>query len=251
MRKRVIPWGVMLAVLIVAAGCGDKTGKEEITTLEAEVEEMNLNDENAGDLSTGTGQRNMADISDASAGEIESADMITEYADGHTADAEDADEAVPDGAGEFVRNMKIGWNLGNTFDASSDQNKEDELAYESDWCGIVTTKEMVDAVRAAGFQTMRIPVSWHNHVTQDGNYTISEAWMNRVQEVVDYAIDNDMYVIINIHHDNSTDYIYPAQEYMEQSKAYVSAVWSQIAERISVFSAGWHANPSIPIWCKV
>lgn len=143
------------------------------------------------------------------------------------------DEGVDTTAIEFVENMKIGWVLGNTFDAYTNENKADEMAYESDWCGIVTTKEMIDAIKAAGFETIRIPVSWHNHVSDDGNYTISEAWLNRVQEVVDYAMDNDMYIILNIHHDNSTKYMYPSQEYMEQSKAYVKAIWTQVAERFA------------------
>lgn len=235
MRKQITVWGLMFVMMIAAAGCGDRTGMEETIEFEMESETVDMNVRNEDDVRTETEQSNMEDTEDAAAGETDSADMIREEMNDDTADA---DGAVIDGtsvsdAGEFVRNMKIGWNLGNTFDASSDQNKQDELAYESDWCGVVTTKEMVDAVKAAGFRTMRIPISWHNHVTQDGNYTISEVWMDRVQEVVDYAIDNDMYVIINIHHDNSTDYMYPAQEYMEQSKAYVSAVWSQIAERFA------------------
>lgn len=143
------------------------------------------------------------------------------------------DEGVDTTAIEFVENMKIGWNLGNTFDAYSDGNIADEMSLESYWCKAITTKEMVDAVKAAGFETMRIPVSWHNHVSDDGNYTISEAWLNRVQEVVDYAMDNDMYIILNIHHDNSTKYMYPSQEYMEQSKAYVKAIWTQVAKRFA------------------
>lgn len=146
-----------------------------------------------------------------------------------------SNKGINSAANKFVQSMKIGWNLGNTFDAYSDQNKEDELAYESDWCGVVTTKEIVDEIKAAGFQTMRIPVSWHNHVSADGNYTISDIWLSRVQDVVDYAIENDMYVIINMHHDNSTDYMYPAPEYMEQSKAYVTAVWSQVATRFAEY----------------
>ncbi len=210
MGKRIIVLSLMAIMTITVTGCGDKGEKEDAAILESEVEEVNTNDGNAEDM-----------------GEDEE---TVETVDTDTADV---NETPASDAAEFVRNMKIGWNLGNTFDASSDQNKEDELAYESDWCGIVTTKEMVDAVRAAGFRTMRIPVSWHNHVSQDGNYTISDIWMNRVQEVVDYAIDNDMYVIINIHHDNSTDYMYPAQQYMEQSKSYVASVWSQIAERFA------------------
>lgn len=133
----------------------------------------------------------------------------------------------------FVHDMKIGWNLGNTFDASTDTNREDEMSYETLWCGVPTTKEMIDTLKEAGFNTVRIPVSWHNHVSADGSYTISDAWMNRVQEVVDYAIDNNMYVIINIHHDNSTSYMYPSYEYLEQSKAYVKAIWTQVAERFA------------------
>ena len=135
----------------------------------------------------------------------------------------------------FVRDMKIGWNLGNTLDASSDQNKADELAYESDWCGIVTTKEMIDEIKAAGYQTLRVPVSWHNHVSDDGSYTISQVWMDRVQEVVDYGIDNGMYVILNIHHDNNTSYMYPSSEYQEQSETYIQAIWNQVAERFAEY----------------
>lgn len=216
MRKRVIVLSLMISMTMIVTGCTDKTEKKEAVGYEPgeNTEEMTVDDI--------SNESTSADADNAEATDVENEEAATKL-----------DESVLSDAGEFVRSMKIGWNLGNTLDASSDQNKEDELAYESDWCGIVTTKEMVDAVKAAGFQTMRIPVSWHNHVSQDGSYTISEVWMNRVQEVVDYGIDNNMYVIINIHHDNSTDYMYPSGEYLEQSKAYVSAVWTQVAERFA------------------
>ncbi len=140
----------------------------------------------------------------------------------------------------FVENMKIGWNLGNTFDAVDYGGLSDELQYESCWSGAVTTKEMIDTLKEAGFQTIRIPVSWHNHLVPgsespvfvaDTNNTISKAWLDRVQEVVDYAIEDDMYVILNIHHDNSKEYLYPSSEYLEQSKTYVTDIWRQVAER--------------------
>lgn len=202
MRKRIIVLGLMSMMAMTVMGCGDKREQEETVAneMEEKTEEM------------------ITDVEINSSGDLAGTEL---------------NEPVMSDAGDFVRNMKIGWNLGNTLDASSDRNKEDELAYESDWCGIVTTKEMVDAIKDAGFRTMRIPVSWHNHVSQDSSYTISEVWMNRVQEVVDYAINNDMYVIINIHHDNSTDYMYPSQEYLEQSKAYVTSIWTQVAERFA------------------
>ena len=65
---------------------------------------------------------------------------------------------------------------------------------------------MIDTLKNTGFRTVRIPVTWHNHVTDDGNGpVISEAWLDRVQEVVDYAYDNGMYVILNTHHDNTAN----------------------------------------------
>lgn len=139
---------------------------------------------------------------------------------------------IPDSeAFAFVRDMKIGWNLGNTFDAFSDRTFADELEAEAQWVGVATTREMIDDIREAGFNSIRIPVSWHDHV--DENYQISELWLNRVQEVVDYAYDSGMYVILNIHHDNSEQFMYPSTEYLEQSVSYVTAIWQQLADRFA------------------
>ena len=106
--------------------------------------------------------------------------------------------------------MGAGINLGNTLDAVSDSAPAGEanLFLETAWCGVKTTKEIIDSITNQGYKTIRIPVSWHNHV--DADFNIHVEWLNRVQEVVDYAIDNNMYVIINIHHDNEYDYMYQA-----------------------------------------
>lgn len=133
---------------------------------------------------------------------------------------------------QFVQDMKIGWNLGNTLDASSDTNSSNELSYESSWSGAVTTQEMITAVKAAGFNTIRIPVSWHNHVEGE-NFTISEVWLNRVQEVVDYAVNEGMYIILNIHHDIAEGYYYPSEEQYETSSRYMSSIWTQVSERFA------------------
>lgn len=134
---------------------------------------------------------------------------------------------------QFVKNMKVGWNLGNTFDASSDTNNSgDELKYESSWCGVVTTQEMITSVKEAGFQTIRIPVSWHNHVSGE-DFTISDVWLNRVQEVVDYAVNEDMYIILNIHHDTMQGYYYPSKDQYETSAHYMECIWSQLSERFA------------------
>ena len=138
---------------------------------------------------------------------------------------------VPESEGmDFIKELHLGWNLGNTFDATNVGNisAEHELDYEKAWCGEFTKIENIAALKAAGFNTIRIPVSWHNHV--DENFNISRAWLTRVKEVVDWCRDMDLYVIVNTHHDNEEDFYYPDSAHMESSKKYLTAVWSQIAE---------------------
>ena len=138
---------------------------------------------------------------------------------------------VPESEGmDFIKELYLGWNLGNTFDAADVGNisAEHELDYEKAWCGDFTKIENIAAIKAAGFKTIRIPVSWHNHV--DENDRISRAWLTRVKEVVDWCLDMDLYVIVNTHHDNAEDFYYPDTAHMERSKQYLTAVWSQIAE---------------------
>lgn len=138
---------------------------------------------------------------------------------------------IPDNdAMKFVKDMRLGWNLGNTFDAVDDSGSiANDLDLESAWVGTKTTRSLIDNVKNAGFNTVRVPVSWHNHI--DSDFNINEPFMDRVQQVVDYVIDNDMYCIINIHHDNDAKYFYPNSENLESSEKYVAAIWSQVAER--------------------
>ncbi len=150
-------------------------------------------------------------------------------------DVEIPAEEIPEGeAFTFVKNMKVGWNLGNTLEAYNDgQTLEDELKTEETWGNPVTTQEMIDEIKKAGFETIRIPITWRGHVTieEDGSVTVSEIWLNRVKEVVDYAVNNDMYVIINTHHDIDLEKgYYPDSDNYERSEAYLSAIWSAMAE---------------------
>lgn len=142
--------------------------------------------------------------------------------------------SIPDSqALEFVKSMKTGWNLGNTLDAHSGSGNAG-LASETSWGNPETTKEMIAEVKKAGFETIRIPVTWHNHLewTEGGsNFTVSGDWLDRVQEVVDYAMDNDMYVIINIHHDTDQEFYYPDSAHYEQSENYIVTIWETVAER--------------------
>lgn len=86
--------------------------------------------------------------------------------------------------------MKVGWNLGNTLEA---------ICGETVWGGATTTQQLINTVKASGFNTIRLPVSWDCHAT---NGVIDAAWMARVKQVVDYCMNQNLYVIINIHWDN-------------------------------------------------
>ncbi len=139
---------------------------------------------------------------------------------------------IPDNeAMALLDRMGVGWNLGNTFDAFQDPFYGDELELERYWNGCMTTEAMFKTLADAGFRSVRIPVSWHNHV--DSNFKISERWFARVQKIVDYAYSLGMYVILNTHHDVSDKFYYPLEKYSETSERYISTVWTQIAERFA------------------
>lgn len=129
-------------------------------------------------------------------------------------------------AAAIAADIRIGWNLGNTLDC---YNVDWAVAnHESAWGNPKTTKAMIDTVKAAGFNAVRIPVSWTDHMDADGN--VDAAWMDRVQEVVDYAMDNGLYTILNVHHD---DYTWLNPTYADEAavKTKFVKLWSQIAER--------------------
>ena len=135
---------------------------------------------------------------------------------------------------EFVSHIKIGWNLGNTLDAQSvDYPKTTPKSFETSWGCPETSKEMIDLVKQSGFNCVRVPVSWGQKM-DNSSYEIKKEWMDRVQQVVNYVIDNDMYCILNIHHDNDPanyPYFYPDSAHYAQSEKFVTSVWSQISER--------------------
>lgn len=141
-------------------------------------------------------------------------------------------------AAEIVRAMGAGWNLGNTLDACNDESGEHKgLDTEILWGMPRTTKQTIDTVADADFASIRIPVSWHNHLT---NEKIDAAWIARVKEIVDWALENNLYVVINIHHDtwngsgNFWGY-YPDNAHKAQSIKYVKNIWQQVAKEFSSY----------------
>lgn len=139
---------------------------------------------------------------------------------------------VPDGSAfDFAYSLGVGFNLGNTFDAYDDYSGGDELGTETCWGNPLTTRDMIKDIHELGFDSIRIPVSWHNHV--DEEFNISRVWLDRIDEVVGWALDEGLYVIINIHHDNhpEANCFYPDREHLDQSKRYISRIWSQLSDR--------------------
>lgn len=131
----------------------------------------------------------------------------------------------------ILEDMGLGWNLGNSLDATGGSG----LDTETSWSNPKTTQALIDKAKSLGFNTVRVPVSWGKHVSGD-NYTIDSAWLARVKEVVDYCYKNDMYVILNIHHDTKSSAsasgagYYPRSSAYSSSEKFVTSVWSQVAE---------------------
>lgn len=119
---------------------------------------------------------------------------------------------------ELINRMHLGWNLGNTLDAPMG---------ETSWHNPVTTREMILKIHELGFETLRLPTSWHRHLNDD--LVIDPEWLDRVNEIIDYAYDDGMYVILNTHHDDMM--FQPTSEGFEGGKRYLSTLWAQLSKR--------------------
>lgn len=106
---------------------------------------------------------------------------------------------------EVAKLMYPGWNLGNTMESGDSKNNftnNGGVSAETSWQSTKTTQKIIDFVKAQGFKSIRIPVSWvMGHITDADNMTIDDAWMNRVKEIVNYCVADGLYVIINDHWD--------------------------------------------------
>ena len=240
MKKKIFSLflAAFLTVSLCACGAGgdfthsqtkDEATRQENTTYENADKETS--DKETADNTEKTETKESEESKEEAAPTLETANP-GDVVDGIVKVAKREPLEIPDNeALRFIRDLEIGWNLGNTFDASECTWLANELDYETAWCGAKTTRELIKELKNAGFKTIRIPVSWHNHI--DGNYNISQAWMDRVEEVVGWALEEDMYVIINIHHDNNEELEYPSYDKLDQAKGYVTKIWSQIADRFA------------------
>jgi endoglucanase len=136
------------------------------------------------------------------------------------------DSIAPDQTGmrnlssvNLAKEMGLGWNIGNSLEA---------IGGETAWGNPIITQRLIDSIKSAGFNSVRIPVAW-SRFSNATSFKIDTSWMGRVEEVVNYVLKNNMYAIINIHWDGGwMQPTYAKQEYVNKR---LSAMWRQIAVR--------------------
>ncbi|MGN0636989.1 MAG: cellulase family glycosylhydrolase [Huintestinicola sp.] len=151
-----------------------------------------------------------------------------------------SDASQSPSAQEVAENMGIGLNLGNTMEAYEASGCEKityewipvvgsntPKDYETCWGAVETTQEVIDGIKAEGFNTVRIPVFWGNMMANDGTYTINPDYIARVKEIVDYCQKDGLYTVINIHH---FDEFIIRRNSTEECAGIFTHLWTQIAE---------------------
>lgn len=167
-----------------------------------------------------------------------------------------------------VRNMGLGWNLGNTLDAHSQKVYDytldsywggQGLESETCWGQPLATPELILMLKNAGFGAIRVPVTWYNHLDAQGN--VDAKWMARVHTVVDYVISQGLYCIINVHHDTGADgtnrksWIKADRDNYNLHKSRYEHLWTQIAnefrdyDKLLLFEAYNEMLDNRSSWC--
>ncbi|WP_086663750.1 glycoside hydrolase family 5 protein [Lentzea kentuckyensis] len=165
-------------------------------------------------------------------------------------------------ASQIVADMGAGWNLGNQLESTIDGTPN-----ETAWGQPVVTQALIDKVRAAGFKTIRIPVSYLRSIGSGPNYTISSSWLDRIQTVVNYAYNRGMYVLINMHGDGYKNFTGSWLICDSSSQATIKAkyekAWQQIAQRFQNYDQrlilesmnenfdGQYGNPTQPCYSNI
>ncbi|MBP5941864.1 cellulase family glycosylhydrolase [Streptomyces acidiscabies] len=136
-----------------------------------------------------------------------------------TAHAADPPPPASAAARSAVAAMQPGWNLGNTYDAIPD---------ETSWGNPPVTRALLQQVKSQGFRSIRLPVTWSGHQGGAPGYTIDPVWLGKVRQVVDWALDENLYVLLNLHHD-SWMWLNTLPTDHDNVLARYTATWTQIA----------------------
>ena len=141
----------------------------------------------------------------------------------------DAKEEFSKSAWDVVNDVTVGWNLGNDLDCYDDTGfGSSDLSAEGLWGNPAASRELIAAVKASGINTVRLPVTWYNHMDPQ-TYEIDPLWMQRVREVVDEILDEEMYCILNVHHDTGV-------------KGWLTADQSDLEHKEEIFTIIWEQN---------
>ena len=128
--------------------------------------------------------------------------------------------------------ISLGWSLGNSLDAC---NKDLGYTYDTEtiWNNPLCDKELIESVKSKGFDSIRIPVTYLNHIDENG--VIDDRWLDRVEEIVNWCLEYNLYTIINVHHDASMNmnfnWIYADSDKYEENRERLVNLWKQIADR--------------------
>ncbi len=136
-------------------------------------------------------------------------------------------------ATQITSQMKIGWNLGNSFESTNENLtiNSSPKKFVTSWGNPEPTTEQIDAVNKAGFNTIRIPVTWYQHLYQEnGQYKIDDTWMAYVKKFVDYAYSKDMFIILNAHHEAFIDVPQFTDATYNDASAKLTAIWTRLSE---------------------
>ncbi len=133
---------------------------------------------------------------------------------------------------DFVAEMGVGWNLGNSLDVVNDADLFNTT--KTEWGNPLPSKAVIDKVAETGFKTLRLPVSWRTNQNPTAPYQIEAGYLQRVKNVVDWAMSNDMHVILNIHHDN--EWLRPVESDKANANARLKSTWTQIATYFEAYN---------------
>ena len=155
---------------------------------------------------------------------------------------------------EMARLLGNGINLGNTMEAVNSANRvpnQHTSVFETMWGNPITTQEMITGMRNAGFNTLRIPVAWTNAMDfENGDLTIGIDYLERVETIVNYALNEDMFVIVNAHWDHGwwSMFGHPEEERRDFAHEIFVAMWTQIGEHFQDYDMRLILEPSNEEW---
>lgn len=138
--------------------------------------------------------------------------------------------------------MGQGWNLGNTMEATKAAGDVSGALtptdFETAWASPITTQAAIDGIHKYGINTVRIPVAWSNMISNDGKYTINAQYFNRVEEIINYCLNDGMYVILNDHYDNGwwCEFGSADKAWRDKAMARYVSFWTQIVNRYKEYS---------------